>query len=103
MFTYELGKAFLFFMMCLNSSVYKVYKILHNSFYDVFGIAQSELLVDDLSFLFDTSAGDYPFKNRIANFCLLATSVYTRKNKWLFIRGKEVVIEFWTSEALAVT
>lgn len=68
----------------------QVYKIPRRSFYDVFEIPKAELLVDDLSFFFDTPAGDYPSKNRLANFletrdhdCWL--HLCTRTNKYLFI------------------
>lgn len=81
-------------------STWQAYKTPHKSFYDVFEIPQAELFVDNLSFIFDTLAGDYLPQNRIANFLetcdhyLLATSVY-QAHKYSFIGVKQVATEFW--------
>lgn len=84
----------------------RVYKIPRHSFYDVFEIPKAELLVDDLSFFFDTPAGDYPSKNRVANFletrdhvCWLHLCTRTNIYYW----AKWVATDFWNLEALGRT
>lgn len=74
MFIYELGKAFCFLwcvwtLQCIRQIPSTPdYKILHDMFYDVFEVPQPELFVEDLSFLFDTSARDGPPQNRGTSF-----------------------------------